>query len=254
MIASRHRLGFAAVLACLSVLAACVAPADEDKLVYVFIDLTEIEENEGDYGYLDESIEPLMALVGQGPRGESRAGASVHIYPIYDFSLNKPAIAQLERGGRNQNALDRRDAVSRFEEQLRAGIRSVVEDNLKQRPASETYRQSHIFGPMCEGLKGIQRQGLPENDRRVVVFSDMLENSPVGSFYQGQFNATTMAGALDTRCELPDLSKTCVNIVFQPVKRKSALVLEAKSFWTAFLEGKGLETADPSCFSYESYL
>jgi hypothetical protein len=254
MNADRRRLDLVAALVCLSLLAACMAPTGEDKLVYVFIDLTEIEENEGDYGYLGESIEPLMALVGQGTRGESRAGASVHIYPIYDFPLNKPAIAHLERGGRNQNALDRRDAVSRFEEELRAGIRGVVESNLKQRPPSETYGQSHIFGPLCEGLKSIQRQGSPENKRRVVVFSDMLENSPIGSFYQGQLNPTRLANALDSSCQLPDLSKTCVNIVFQPVKRKSELVLEAKSFWTRFFESKGLSTTDPSCFSYESYL
>jgi hypothetical protein len=88
----------------------------------------------------------------------------------------------------------------------------------------------------------------------VVVFSDMLENSPMGSFYQGQFNATSLAAALDAGCALPDLSRTCVNIVFQPLKKKSALVLEARSFWTTFLESKGLATNDPSCFSYESYL
>lgn len=248
-----RRAGLTGALVCFSLLAGCMAPVGEDSLVYVFIDLTEIEENEGDYSYLEESIEPLMALVGQGARGESRAGASVHIYPIYDFPLNKPVIAHLERGGRNQNALDRQDAVRRFEEQLRSGVQGIVEENLGQRPASETYRQSHIFGPVCEGIRGILRQGAPENERRVVVFSDMLENSPAGSFYQGP-DPAALARALESRCELPDLSKTCINIVFQPVKRKSALVLEAKSFWTEFLESKGLATNDPSCFSYESYL
>lgn len=254
MRADGKRLCLSAVLVCLFFLGACSGPTGEDDLVYVFVDLTEIEENENDYSYLESSIDPLMGLLGHGNDEESREGASVYIFPIYDFPLSKPVTAHLERGSRNQNALDRRDAVRKFEEDLRSGIQAVVETNLKQRPADETYRQSHIFGPVCEGLKEIQRQGTALHDRRVVIFSDMLENSPVASFYQGHLERDSLIDDLEARCALPDLSGICMNIVFQPMKKKSELVLEAKSFWISFLESKGLATTAPACFSYESYL
>lgn len=254
MRADDHRRRLPAALLCAVLLGACFASTGEDELVYVFVDLTEVEENGNDASYLESSIDPLLRLLGHGDDQDNRKGASVHIFPIYDFPLSKPVTAHLERGSRNQNALDRRDAVTRFEEELRAGIRSVVETNLKQRPANETYRQSHIFGPVCAGLKEIQRQGTPQNDRRVVIFSDMLENSPLASFYRGDLARASLIDDLEARCVLPDLSGICMNIVFQPMKAKSDLVLEAKSFWTGLFQSKGLETATPACFSYDAYL
>ena len=254
MRAPRKSLFLPAALLCSLFLGACTGSPGEDQLVYLFIDLTEIEENGNDYNYLEDSIGPLMRLLGHGSGDkESRAGASVHILPIYDFPLNRPVTVRLERGSRNQNPLDRRDAVKKFEAELRSGIEAVVETNLKQRPPAERYRQSHIFGPLCEGLREIQRQGSELDQRRVIVFSDMLENSPVANFYR-QPDRDSLTEDLNAHCTLPDLSGICMNIVFQPVKEKSVLILEAKSFWISFLESRGLPTTAPSCFSYESYL
>ena len=82
----------------------------------------------------------------------------------------------------------------------------------------------------------------------------MLENSPVASFYRGHLGSDSLIGDLEARCVLPDLSGICMNIVFQPMKTKSELVLEAKSFWTRLFESRGLATRTPACYSYDSYL
>lgn len=188
-----------AVVAC--TMASCAPPLDAQYVdVAVFVDFTEINDAGGSLlADADKDsgarITRLLDLITTVERRYN--GGSITFYPIGDQSLlgiDGPT-KQIELGSRDENRLDREDTIRKMREDLEADLRSFLKRNdeftdpeFEPGEGPDIYQQSMIVRPLCEYFRkfGVDTKSDPPGRpvmHKLIIFSDLLENSPLYSFY-----------------------------------------------------------------------
>ena len=247
--------GWGSVVVLLSLSATgCDQPPPRQSLVDVFIDMTEIEELGGDASHLRASLDEVIGMVA----GEDHPldYGTITLFPIYDFASSTPEIAHIAQGSRNDNRLNRLDEIARFRSEVEAGIDDLLDQFEVSRAAvKSTYRESYIVEPVCSRLEHVLEYVEDSDaDRHVIIFSDMLENSTILSFYdEGQTDEHVLE-VLENNC-LPDraLPRVCLQVVYQPRKANDRLVLRARRIWQEFFRGREAREGG-SCLHFDTFL
>jgi hypothetical protein len=223
--------------------------------VAVFVDLTEIEEREGSTSLEDPGVlETLLNLV----LGSSDFdGGSISFYRLSDESLLRLSFSEnISLGTTNDNPTLRSQALNNFRVSTLANAEEFVRVIVGQATASQSnaslndYQQSHILRPICEYLgRGDTAQSDPpgfEVKQYLVIFSDMLENSNVYSFFQSSIAQGEAAEAFLDECGgIGAPLQMEYQILQQPLGRGNdfleELQFQADREWKSFFDQIGLE-------------
>jgi len=233
----------------------CDTPPPIYSQVAVFIDLTEVEERESTQLEDDALIERIFDLLANTDNEEDRNnGGYISFYTLSDESLLRLRFGEeLEVGSRNENQLNRMDAVRRFRDSTRAQAQGFVQEILEKAgpdsatPFIEGYQQSHIVRPICEYLRTVN-SGMnldSPGPKYLIIFSDLLENSPVYSFFGASGSQGNALEALTDECSGV---QGPVGIEYQVLQQElgignsglSNLQFEASRIWRALFDELGL--------------
>jgi len=220
--------------------------------VAIFIDRTEAEERNRHQLVEAQEVERIPPLVTQPVMGESRLrGGSVAVYPIADNSLlpNAPRVS-IPVGEANENKFQRFKIIEGFTTDVQENIGRLVRDApILGIAEGLTYQQSFIVQPLCQFLETVDSASQPHARRVLLVYSDLLEHSPVFSFY-----AHSEEYVQEHRDEIVDRFMSECGSVTTPVAagyqfvqqplgkgQSDTMLLQARRVWNAFFQRLGLE-------------
>jgi hypothetical protein len=166
-------------------------------------------------------------------------GAELRLFLINDLSESKSTARRLEEGNSGmmgENPLDRLDEVRKFSRGIGEDFTSLL------REAEWQKNQSKIYQNLCRELNNLVRTN--SDKKTVIIYSDMLENSKLFSFYgSGLEKVRHYIGDMNQAkqyltgdCELPDLSGVELDIVSLRTKENDEKVNLASQFWTRLFQ------------------
>ena len=225
------------VLLCALFLLGCTQEKPKFTTVYVFVDVTDSLFRSANH-YLPD-IPVLLHKMNIDTVKGGYDGAELRILLINDLSESKSTVRRLEEGSPGmlgQNPLDRLDEIKKFSRGVREDFISLLRDAEWQK------NQSKIYQNLCRELNNLV--GANSDRKAVVIYSDMLENSNLFSFYGSgiekvhhyveDMNQTRQQLTAD--CEMPDLSGVEVNIISLRTKENDEKVNLASQFWTRLFQ------------------
>lgn len=229
-------------------------------VVGVFIDLTEIEERGGETRLKDTAyLEALVDLViSRSEEAGTQDGGEISFFTLSNESISTDSFRQeIGLGYANQNRMIRGSDLENFREStvVRAVefVEEIVATAMESNSGGSEYQQSHILRPICRYLRGEsnrERENVPPAnaiEHKLVIFSDMLENSPVYSFFSPPGNSGGAKQAFLDECEglTAALNGAEYRIIQQPLGRTDAGLDELRNLaereWQSFFEQIGLE-------------
>lgn len=207
--------------------------------VYLFIDVTDTEFKSTPR-YLSDIPLILRKMNVDSSRG-GNDGGELRLFLINDLSESKSIVLQLAKGVPGllgQNPLDRIDEIKKFASGVRQNLATLSEE------AKWQTEQSKIYQNLCRELNNLVRTN--GEQKIVIIYSDMLENSNLFSFYGTGIEKVrrylqdmkVAEKELRTDCQLPDLSGVEINVVTFRDKTNDERVNLASKFWSALFEQK----------------
>jgi hypothetical protein len=185
----------------------CDKPKHTTHDAVVFIDVTE----------------PLLAWPNAtevislfGLDNDNMQGVTLTVSELNDVSYNKQTVFALTVGGTvlTTNRFERTRETEAFISEVDTYFESLARDTMVGRPRSSLYM------PLARELN---RLAASKADNRVlVIYSDLMENSSQVSFYapqtrtQLQYAPDTVTAALERLAPLADLSGIRIYIMYQP--------------------------------------
>lgn len=220
-------------------LSACNNEVVKHDLYYIMLDKTDTTLNYNDL--LSSSREEILELSQLTLEGSSPNGCSVRTFEINSLSNNRSDEVELKKGSiglNGDNPLDRNEEIKKFYYEL---------DGLFSRLAAPTlsFSRSKIYQNLCREL--ISLKEIKEYDsKRLIIFSDMLENSDLFSFYKNKIDFNdqeslklTIESIEEKACIFPDLSDIEVYVISSRNETNDEMINNAEQFWKYLLESKG---------------
>lgn len=218
-------------------LISCSNQPPKSYIFYLFIDITEPEfRNANDY------LPDLYSILEEAKLDTSDGGNNsleIKIFKINDISENRSKTIFIEQGipgWFGDNKLDRSDLVVEFVNKLKNEMTSFLSHNNFDRS------QSKIYQNVCRELNTLHIKDF--NNKYVVIYSDMLENSSLFSLYSvdQDFSDPTilkeMENTLKNDCECPPLKDINIHIIASRTVENDPLVNNAQHFWTNYFHSK----------------
>ena len=207
--------------------------------MYVFVDVTDSVFRSAPHYVSDVPL--ILRKMNIDTLKGGNDGGELRLFLINNLSESKSRVRQLKKGISGllgDNPLDRIDEIKKFS-------RGVWQDLLSLLGGIQWQTdQSKIYQNLCRELNNLVKT---KSDRKVVIiYSDMLENSNLFSFYGSGVEKVhrylkDMAYTkteLMIDCEMPDLSGVEVNIVTFRTTKNDERVNLASRFWTSLFNQK----------------
>jgi len=209
--------------------------------VYVFIDVTD-SIHLGNKAQYHKSLDEILDKMGVDTASAQPAGGEVKFFLLDDVSnsISKKAyLSTASSGLLGENPFDRMDEIKQFRKELKTGINELIgQVNWKT-------KESKIYQNVCRELKHLATK--KADQKVVIIFSDMRENSSLFSFY-GHKGARieqmtknieeTHDNLLAKDCELPNLEGIDIYIVSPRNQEIDEQINKAERFWTKLFEYK----------------
>jgi hypothetical protein len=218
---------------------ACNNEAIKSDLYYIMLDKTDTTLN---YNYLMKSSrEEILELSELTLEGSSPNGCSVRTFEINSLSNNKSDEVELKKGSiglNGDNPLDRNEEIKKFYKEL-----DRVFSNLAA--PSKCFNQSKIYQNLCRELISL-RKVKGYNSKRLIIYSDMLENSSLFSFYKNKIDyrdkeslRLAIKSIEEKACVFPNLSGIEIFVISSRNETNDELINNAERFWMYLLDSKG---------------
>jgi len=232
----------------------------EDSLgtdIFIYIDFTELEENKNNIEIVFNNVDRILEIMEVDTSEHLCGFGEVRIFPIYDYNAIVPVNLSLSSEGSLENKYDRIDEIKEFKVNLITSLKKLIQTYKKESmDKSMDYKNSYIYIPICNGLTRLKKI----KDKRkgtMIIFSDMLENSNLMSFYGNGLhkiknNFNDVVKILNENCSLPDLSDISIQVIYTPNKEKDQLIEEAKRFWSKLFKLNNIST-DPQFYNFDTY-
>lgn len=225
------------VLLCALCLLGCTQEKPKFTTVYVFIDVTDSLFRPASR-YLPDIPLILREMNVDTVKG-GYDGAELRLFLINDLSESKSTARRLEEGTPGmlgQNPLDRLDEIKKFARGIREDFVSLL------REAQWQKNQSKIYQNLCRELNNLA--GVKSDRKVAVIYSDMLENSNLFSFYGSGVEKVRRyledmdqaRRELSADCAMPNLSGVELSMVTFRTKGNDEKVNLASQFWTRFFQ------------------
>ena len=220
-------------------LSACNNEAVKSDLYYIMLDKTDTTQN---YKHLLKSSRAeILELSELTLEGSSPNGCSVRTFEINSLSNNKSDEVELEKGSiglSGDNSLDRNEEIKKFYKELDRLFSDLA-------TPSKSFSQSKIYQNLCRELVSL-REAEGYNSKRLIIYSDMLENSDLFSFYKSKIDYTdeeslrlTIESIEKQACVFPELSGIEVFVISSRNETNDEMINNAERFWMYLLDSKG---------------
>jgi hypothetical protein len=204
---------------------------------YVFIDITG-DEKFGNV-FSDEQIDKFKNSLGWKKDGDVYNGGVFKIFSLSDLSNTESKTFELVKGktGLNgQPSLARKMDTDNFiKKNLKPGLNDFIK-NLGNNGRTE----SEIFGNLCKQLKDLVEK--PADKKNVIIYSDLLENSKLFSFYNSKMVTQDEFKTAAYGCKFPDLTEVNVYIVPPLNNENEEMVKVAEKEWKSFFAYKNAKS------------
>jgi len=224
------------------VLLSCKEEKVQLTQVCVLIDVT--DEKFRDDNFVEENLSKYLRLMKLDAESGGYSGGEIKLSLINEISDSKSKTVKIdvaETGMMGENPLTRRDEVQRFNNNLKESFGSVLNE------ADWGTNASKIYQKVTRELLKMKRK---EADRNyLIIYSDMLENSDLFSFYgqnwQQQIKkltgdpANTLQELAKKGPELPDLSEFEIFVVVTRNPENDEKINLSEQLWTALFEYRG---------------
>ena len=174
--------------------------------VYIMIDVT--DKDFKDENVISESVPKILKKMNIDPTKADMAGGEIKIFTINDLSETKSTTVKLAQGLEGllgQNPLDRQDEIKKFQSDFAASIKGMLSGLNWNKDKSKIYQN------ICRELNNLVKKE-DNHKKMMIIFSDMLENSTLLSFYNTNTDALISQieafekNTLSKDCLMPDLS------------------------------------------------
>lgn len=224
------------------ILSSCKKQEVQYTQVCVLIDVT--DEKFRDDNFVNENLPKFLKLMKLDQESDGFSGGEIKLSLINEVSDSKSKtikIATAETGMLGENPLNRRDEVQRFSTELKESFTTILEN------ADWGTEASKIYQKVSRELLKMKRN---EADRKyLIIYSDMLENSKLFSFYGSNWKQQIEKLAEDPELTLgqlakngpalPDLSEFEIFVVVTRNSENDEKINLSEQLWTSILEQQG---------------
>ena len=215
------------------------SPPTETDL-YIYLDFTEGQ----DYSHqITEDLDSYAELLKVGENGSPNFG-KVKIFPLYDLSAARSKTVKLKVGKSEfeANKFLRQKEIDKFKTQLSTALMEINEQY-----TGKELNSSHLIKPICKGMQKLNKSDA--NNKIVLIYSDMLENSTIANFHGKSNNQKDWQKRIDATCDPEDVSDLDIFVVYPIDKKNDGKIAKAAEFWTDYFGSKG---ADEDTFSFDT--
>lgn len=233
----------------LCLLTSCTTEKIENTDVYLFMDTS--SQLNRDQELLTSSIPAILNKIGVSDMKGGLSGGQVKLFLLGEVSRSPYKTISIESGegglmDERSNRYIRSDEVKSFKAEIVTAIETAIETEDWGRSNTKIYQQ------LCREFRSLKASNA--DHKVVVIFSDMLENSDLFSFYneegkpglrqvkgwlKDQAALTKAVGNLSADCAFPNLDDIEIHIVSNRSKKTDELINVAEQFWTRMFTMKG---------------
>ena len=235
-------LKYIAVVLFALVLFSCKNEVTQNTQICVLIDVT--DEKFKDDNFVEENLPKFLKLMKLDTESGGFSGGEIKLSLINEVSDSKSKtikIAEAETGMMGENPLNRKDEVNRFNNQLRQSFTTILEEANWGTSASKIYQKV---------TRELIKMSKKDYDRNyLVIYSDMLENSNLFSFYGQNWKSEIEAliaepekaieKLSDKGPAMPDLSNFEIYVVVSRNPENDEKINLSEQFWTSLFEYQG---------------
>ncbi len=220
----------------------CKKEVAKTSNICVLIDVT--DENFKDENFVTENTPKFLKLMNLDKESGGYSGGSIKLSLINEISDSKSKIIKItagETGIMGENPLTRRDEVSKFCDQLENNFSQLLKD------ADWGTNSSKIYQKVTREL--IKMKNLNGDKKYLIIFSDMLENSDLFSFYGSNWKSSmnklmenpeeTLEQLAQKGPLLPDVSEFTIYIIPHRTPENDEKINISEQFWTTLFEYQG---------------
>lgn len=226
----------------LALFISCKTETPENTAITVLIDVT--DERFKDDNFAAENLPKILKLMKLDKESGGFAGGQVKLSLINEVSDSKTKTVKIavgENGMMGENPLNRLDEVKRFYMDLEKAMEYVLAKADWGTDASKIYQK---VTREC-----IKMSKVEANQKYLIIYSDMLENSKQFSFYGQTWKnqiEKMMADPENTveklslkGPKLPDLSEFEIFIIATRTSGNDEKINLSEQFWTTIFENQG---------------
>jgi len=220
----------------------CKKQEVQNTQICVLIDVT--DEKFRDESFTNENLPHFLKLMKLDSEEGLYSGGEIKLSLINEISDSKSKSIRIdpaETGMLGENPLNRRDEVNRFKNELKQSFTSLLNEANWGTDASKIYQKV---------TRELIKMKKKKADRYfLIIYSDMLENSELFSFYGQNWQQQIKKMATDpekTINELakkgpamPDLSEIDIYVVPSRNKGNDEMINLSEQFWTTIFEHQG---------------
>jgi hypothetical protein len=225
-----------------SLLLSCKTETPQSTAISVLIDVT--DERFKDDNFIADNLPKFLALMKLDKETGGFSGGEIKLSLINEVSDSKSKSIKIELGETGmlgENPLNRKDQVERFYNELHQAFVSLLESADWGTDASKIYQK-------------VTRECIKMNrtvaDRKyLIIYSDMLENSSLFSFYGQNWHSQiekmmaepdkTLGQLAKKGPALPDLSEFEIFIIATRTSGNDEKINLSEQFWTSIFEYQG---------------
>jgi len=210
--------------------------------ICVLIDVT--DERFKDEKFVSENLPKLLQLMELNQQTGGFSGGEIKLSLINEVSDSKSKTIKIETGVTGmmgENPLNRKDKVEKFYKELENGFTQILNK------ANWGTNASKIYQKVTREL--IKMKNSNADQKYLIVYSDMLENSDLFSFYVPNWksNISKMTEDINATVEklaekgptLPDLSEFTIYIITTRTAENDEKINISEQFWITLFENQG---------------
>lgn len=230
------------VLISLLAFTSCKTETPQTTAITILIDVT--DEKFKDDNFAAENLPKFLSLMKLDKETGGFSGGEIKLSLINEVSDSKSQIAKIEVGETGmlgENPLNRLDEVNRFYANLEQSFSDVLDK------ANWGTQSSKIYQKVTREL--IKMKKTEANRKYLIIFSDMLENSKLFTFYGTNWKnnieklkadpEATLENISKNGPALPDLSEFDIYIISTRTSGNDEKINLSEQFWTSLLEFQG---------------
>lgn len=224
------------------IISSCEEQEVQHTQICVLIDVTDEKFKES--SFVEADLQKLLKLMKLDDESDGYSGGEIKLSLINEVSDSKSksiSISAAETGMLGENPLNRRDEVERFRLELENSFSNLIEN------ADWGTNASKIYQKVTRELLKMKRKTADRN--YLVIYSDMLENSELFSFYGTNWQTTikeltanpekTLDQLAKTGPAMPDLSEFEIFLIASRNADNDEKINLSEQLWTALFEFKG---------------